>query len=191
MERTIRHTYSDPLDVIWTSTAARLGMRIVRSGEVYASWDGRDTLTLSAPEHFDADDSLAQLVLHELCHALVEGPENFAKPDWGLENFENLDYQREHACQRLQHALLTRYGLRGVLASTTDYRLYYDALPEDALADCDDPALPQARAGYERAVRGPWAEPLHQALTATSIVARAARAFAPAGSVFSGTPIPA
>ncbi len=184
MSRTIRFRYSDPLDIIWTEVATRLGMRVERSPETFASWDGRGTMTLSSPEHFDADDSLAQLILHELCHAMVESPQFFGTPDWGLENYENLDFQREHACQRLQHALMGRYGLRGVFASTTDYRTYYDALPEDALADGDDPCIPQARAGWELATKGPWAPVLHEALTATAAVVAATRPFAPSDSVY-------
>ena len=39
---------------------------------------------LHPKETLDEDDSLAQIVLHELCHALVEGPESLTKEDWGL-----------------------------------------------------------------------------------------------------------
>ena len=34
----------------------------------------------------DADDSLAQLVLHEICHLLVQGPAHRDQNDWGLDN---------------------------------------------------------------------------------------------------------
>jgi hypothetical protein len=83
MPREIRHDYRDPLDQIWLHTAERLGMRVERSDEVYASWDGRGTLTLSSAAHFDPDDSLAQLILHEICHALCQGPENGGPPRTG------------------------------------------------------------------------------------------------------------
>ena len=58
MSRTVTARYTDPLEVVWVETARRLGMRLVRSGEVYASWDGAGTLTLSTPDAFDADDLL-------------------------------------------------------------------------------------------------------------------------------------
>ena len=85
-ERVVSTRYDDPLDLIWLKAARDLGMRVERSAEVYASWDGDQTLSLSAPRGLDADDSLAQLIFHEICHALVAGPEGVRKPDWGLDN---------------------------------------------------------------------------------------------------------
>ena len=105
VSRVVDRTYADPLDVIWLHAVARLGWRVVRSSEVFAAWDGRSTLTLSTPEHFDADDSLAQLIFHELCHALVEGSEAHRRPDWGLCNRDLRHLDHEHACHRLQAAL--------------------------------------------------------------------------------------
>ena len=185
MPREITARYDDPLDLVWTETAARLGMRVVRSGEVYASWDGVGTLTLSSPEAFDPDDSLAQLVLHEFCHALVEGPDGQRAPDWGLCNLTDRDVLREHACQRLQCALATRWGLRAFFGSTTDFRAYYDALPPDPLEASEDPALEPARAGWARAQSPPWSDALEAAMTATAAIVTAARRFAPSGSLYS------
>ena len=185
-ERTIDAHYRDPLDEVWLATAARCGLRVVRSDEVFAAYDGAGTLTLSTAEHFDADDSLAQLVLHELCHALVQGDASLALPDFGLDNRSERDLPAEHACHRLQAALLIPHGLRHVLAPTTVHRAYYDALPDDPLAAGDIDAagdvahrnvLSAARAGFERATRGAWAEPLAEALAATASLARIARAF--------------
>ncbi|MCB9896742.1 MAG: hypothetical protein H6825_01935 [Planctomycetes bacterium] len=202
-ERTIDARYRDPLDEVWLATAARCGLRVVRSAEVFASYDGAGTLTLSTPEHFDADDSLAQFVLHELCHALVQGEASLALPDFGLDNRSERDLSAEHACHRLQAALLAPHGLRRVLAPTTEHRAYYDALPDDPLDDGDDAraatttdgaptadaaeVLAAARAGFERATRGPWAVPLREALVATAAIVRVARAFGDERSLFRRT----
>ncbi len=176
--RPIHHRYGDPVDLVWTETAAALGMRVVRSDAVFASWDGVDTLTLATPAGFDPDDSIAQLVLHEICHGLVEGPEGWSKADWGLENTDERDLVREHACHRLQAALTGAHGLRSFFAVTTLYRPYYDALPDDPLASGEDPAIALAQAAMIRA-RAPeiWA-PLQRALEATAAVARAVAPFA-------------
>jgi hypothetical protein len=168
--REVRRRYDDPLDLIWLACARECGIRVARSGDVYASWDGGGTLTLSTREHFDADDSLAQLVFHELCHALVAGPRRLHKPDWGMENVDERDLLQEHACHRVQAALADRHGLRGFLAVTTDHRVYWDALPVDALASGDDPAIPLAKDAYVRATTGPWAEALERALARTALL---------------------
>lgn len=188
MPREIRHDYRDPLDQIWLATAARLGMRVERSDEVYASWDGRGTLTLSDAAHFDPDDSLAQLVLHQICHALCEGPARWSTPDWGLDNLTDADWLREHACQRLQAALADTVGLRGFFGTTTDYRAYWDTLGAFPLAPGDDAAIELARAGWARALEPPFAEPLRAALEATAAIVRATRPFAGPTSVFAETP---
>lgn len=184
MPREIRHDYRDPLDQIWLRTAERLGMRVERSDEVYASWDGRGTLTLSSAAHFDPDDSLAQLVLHEICHALCQGPENWSVSDWGLDNLTDADWLREHACQRLQAAFADTVGLRGFFGTTTDYRAYWDVLPADPLAPGDDAAISIARAGWVRGTEGPWATVIREALEATAVVVQATRPFAGPTSVF-------
>lgn len=167
MSREIRHRYQDPLDLIWLSFAQQIGIDIVRSSDVYASFDGQRTLTLSASEHFDADDSLAQLIFHEVCHALVAGEKKQRLPDWGMENTDERDLLQEHATHRLQAALASSQGLRDFFAVTTDHRAYWDALPLDPIAHGPDPAIVVAREGYARAVRGPWAAALQRALTQT------------------------
>jgi hypothetical protein len=181
--------YTDPLDVLWLSLAQRLGLRVVRSHAVFASWDGVSTLTLAEPGDFDPDDSLTQLILHEICHALVEGPEALSRPDWGLCNHTLKDLVREHACHRVQAALLEAHDLRQVFGPTTEHRPYYDGLPEDPLAapaagEPEDPALAPARAGYKRARGGPWSAPLEEALRATRIIVELVRPHAAADSVF-------
>jgi len=173
--RTIRRRYDDPLDLVWLACAEELGFRVLRSTEVYASWDGARTLTLSTPDAFDADDSLAQLIFHELCHGLVAGPERHRHPDWGMENTDSRDLLAEHACHRLQARLADDYGLRALLAVTTDHRTYWDALPLDPLGPSADPALPIAREAYGRAKEGPWARALARALERTRAIAAIVR----------------
>ncbi len=188
MTRTIPGTYGDPLDAIWLRCAARLGWKVARAPDVYASWDGRDTLTLCPPSDFDPDDSVAQMILHEIVHALVQGPSMLREVDWGLDNTEDARAAvQEHACHRLQAALTDLYGLRDLLAPTTNWRPYWDALPPDALGAGDDPAIPLARAAWPEAVRGKWSGPLLDALRATADMADLVRGAAEPGSLWSLT----
>lgn len=171
MPRVVTDRYDDPLDLIWLSCARELGFDIVRSSDAYASFDGARTITLSTREHFDADDSLAQLIFHELCHALVAGPKGMRQSDWGMENSDLRDLEQEHACHRLQAALADRHGLRGLFAVTTDHRSYWDALPIDPLGPGDDPAIPRAREAFDRARDGAFGQALGRALTRTAALA--------------------
>lgn len=178
-DRSVEAAYVDPIDLIWIETAGKLGITVLRSDATFASWNGAGELTLSTTAGFDADDCVAQLVLHEVCHALVEGPAAWSRPDWGLENIDERDLSREHAAQRLQGRLATPHGLRTLLAPTTKWRSYYDALPDDPLAGPDDdPAVPLAQAAWRRSQEEPWFNPLQRALEATAIIARAVAPFA-------------
>jgi hypothetical protein len=182
--RIISSSYSDPLDLVWVTTLDRLGIRLKRSPEVFASWDGERTMTISDDANMDPDDCVAQMILHELCHGLVAGPERILEVDWGLPLLEQSDHLEEHATNRLQAALAGRHGLRRFFGTTTVYRLYYDALPEDPLADDGDPAVALARLAYARATEGPWARALEDALSATAAIAERARSFAGPSSLW-------
>jgi Fe-S-cluster containining protein len=186
--RPIEVRYEDPLDRIWVTCAARVGLRITRTDDVYAATDGRGSLALATDASLDPDDGLAQLIFHELCHSLVQGPERFAVPDWGLCNQTPDDRLREHACLRLQATLARPHGLRRFLAPTTEYRAFYDALPEDALGDgvAGDAWLEVvlARRGLVRVERAPWHPHVTEALEATASVLRAVRGHA------DGPPVP-
>lgn len=146
----------------------------MRSPDAYAATDGRGTIAIAHDEALDSDDSLAQMILHELCHALVEGEAAWQKPDWGLDNQSERDAPREQACLRTQAALLRPLGLRWVLAPTTEYRSFYDALPLDPLADTDS-TVEWARVALRRANTRPFAPHLAEALAATAVVARVAK----------------
>ena len=168
MDRKPQHTYLDPLDAIWLTVANRIGFRVERSPEVFASTDGKGVMTIGAPSTLDPDDCLAQMILHELCHSLIEGEGSLGVPDFGLDNDSERDVVRERACLRLQAWLTGKYGLRGALAPTTDFRTYYDELPEDPFADEGDPATEAAKLGAARSEKAPWAPHLREGLEATA-----------------------
>jgi hypothetical protein len=134
-------------------------------------------LLLGETKSLDPDDSIAQMVFHELCHSLVEGDAAFERRDWGLDNEGARDEPRERACLRVQAVLAARYGLRRVMAPTTDFRAFYDALPPDPLTPRTDPTVVLAIRGLHRVDDGPWGPHLSAALTATRAIAESAAGF--------------
>lgn len=185
--RNVNLQYSDPLDLVWLKTAQRLGMKVERDADVFASWDGQSVLQLGTSETLDADDCLAQMIFHEICHAITEGPDSLQLEDWGLENDEPAHIVREHACLRLQATLAGKYGLRTFLATTTDFRDYYDKLPSDPLSPTDDPACLIAIEAFKRASEQPWNEPLHTALVTTQRMFDLVHPFADDSSLWSNS----
>jgi Putative zinc- or iron-chelating domain len=157
-----------PIERLWVAAAARLGLRVIRTADAYATSDGHGTIAIGVGDALDVDDAVAQLIFHELCHAITEGDAALVRPDWGLDNTGPRDVVREHACLRLQAHLADAHGLRAAMAPTTDYRGYHDTLPPAPLADGDDPAIPFAREAAARADAAPWREPLQEALAATA-----------------------
>ncbi len=97
-ERTVVYRYEDPVDAIWLRAAADLGLEIRRSAEAFAAYDGKGTLTIADATDLDPDDSLAQMIFHEICHWLVAGLHGRNLPDWGLCNTDERDLVYEHAC---------------------------------------------------------------------------------------------
>ena len=182
--RSIEVAYQDPLDLVWLHAATEMGIRVERDESVFAAWDGRGTLRIGTPETLDPDDTLAQMIFHEVCHALVEGPDALCQPDWGLDITDPSQRVREHACLRLQASLAGQHQLRNFLASTTNFRTYYDQLPADPLADDGDPATPLARTGFDRATTGPWSSALRSALERTNRIAAIVREIAPSSSLW-------
>ena len=172
MTRVATHRYVDPLDQVWLAAAANIGLRVSRSPQVYASTAGDGSLRLGDRASLDPDDCVAQMILHELCHSLIEGPESFDVSDWGLDNTGERDTDREHACLRLQAALTAGFGLRHVLAPTTDHRAFYDRLDRDPLLPRRDPTVVAAVLGLARADKPPWGPHLFTALEATAGIAR-------------------
>jgi hypothetical protein len=162
-------------------------LRIVRTPDAYAATDGGGTLAIGTADALDADDSLAQMIFHELCHSLVEGPDSFTKADWGMDNDPGrADHDwREHACLRTQYTLTGRHGLRGLFAPTTDFRAFWDGLSGDVLADRTDRSVQAAVIALRRAAQAPWAPALTEALEATARIGQAAAAFGAPGTLWS------
>jgi hypothetical protein len=156
----------------WIEAASRCGFHIVRSEAAYASTDGNGTIVIGEPHTLDDDDSLAQLVLHELCHALVQGEASWRARDWGLDNTSDRDDVREEACLRLQAHFCDRHGLRAALEPTTEWRAYFRALPAEPLrggaGPRDEEASALAWAGAALAERRGWGGVLGEALAATA-----------------------
>jgi Putative zinc- or iron-chelating domain len=176
--REVTHRYVDPLAEVWLGAARRIGLRVVRTADAYAATDGAGTLAIGSDATLDADDSLAQMIFHELCHSLVEGEAAFARPDWGMDNTGPDHDWREHACLRVQWVLAGRHGLRAVFAPTTEFRAFWDRLGGDVLADRSDPSVAAAIAALGRAAQPPWSPALGEALDATAQIARAVTRFA-------------
>ena len=182
---------------------SELGWSVRRSGEVFASWDGVKNLTITSRDEGDADDHLGQMIFHEICHALIEGQRGRSRVDWGLSNFDERDLDREYACHRLQAALADEYTLRALLAVTTDWRPYYDALPRSPLLEgsmiAQDPrgllheaewikrersVISIAQQGAQHANQSPWREVLHQALSTTAQLRALIMPFCPSDSLW-------
>lgn len=187
--RTIDARYEDPLDRIWITCAERTGLEVRRVPGAYAHSDGRGHLHIATDEELDPDDSLAQMIFHELCHSLVEGPESFREVDWGLDNETDRDVLREHGCIRLQASLVRPRGLAQFFAPTTDFRLFYDALGPDPFVRSEAEAPYSDAAGSERSIRlarralarvdhDPWGPHLLEALDATAAIVQLLAPFA-------------
>jgi hypothetical protein len=167
-----RHALFDSrIEQIWIDAAARVGLTVQRTGDAYATTDGSGIIAIGAEETLDHDDSVAQLVFHELCHALVQGPENLRVPDWGLDNTGDRDLVCEHACLRLQAHLADAQALRALMTPTTISRAYYLALAAFPL-DGTDEASQRAVRGARWAAEAPWRAALDEALAATAALVR-------------------
>jgi hypothetical protein len=181
--RPIVARYRDPLEVVWLATARRLGLRVRRNPAIFSATDGTGLLELGPLATLDADDTTAQMILHELCHWITNGLETFSERDWGFPLDAELDW-REHSCLRLQAGLTGRFGLRQVLAPTSQFRAYYDEIPADVLAPLDDSpreaqVVDLARIAFDRAAGAPWHAPMQAAFAATRRIADAVAPFLP------------
>lgn len=122
------------LDDAWLRFLHHLGGELVRSDDCFVSWLGdRQQLLVANEPELDPDDTLAQIMLHELCHHLVEGPQSWREDDWGLNNMTDDDLPNEYAALRVQAAILSTPLQRQYLQPTTDHRWFYEALGDDPL----------------------------------------------------------
>lgn len=174
MERNPTCRYVDPLDALWIAAAQRIGLRVERSRAAYAASDGHGTLYVGRASDLDADDCLAQLIFHELCHSLIEGEAAFGRADWGLASDGTRDDARERACLRVQAALAGRFDLVELLAPTTEFRTFYDSLGSDPLEGAPPDEGRWAHAAWARAFEPPWAPHLERALEGTAGIVRIA-----------------
>jgi hypothetical protein len=166
----------EAIDQVWIQAATECGFRVIRSDAAYASTDGRGTIIIGEPHTLDDDDSVAQLVLHEICHALVQGEERWNAPDWGLDNTSDRDGVREEACLRLQAYFADRQQLRTEMTPTTEWKSYYRALPAMPLertSHSDNEACALAIAGEALAREKGISRALERALAATVALGRA------------------
>ncbi len=180
-ERPIRARYVDPLDLVWLATARRLGLHVRRDPTIFSRTDGTGLLALGPRSDLDPDDSLTQMILHELCHWITNGLGSFHERDWGFALDDDID-PREHSCLRLQAWLADGVGLRRMLGPTGVFRQYYDRIPADPLEPLDDSAweagvVVGAREAIARAQGEPWAGPLGEAMRATAAITGVVRPF--------------
>lgn len=180
-ERPVHSRYLDPVELIWLSTARKLGLTVRRHPDVFAMTEGDGILHLGPRSSLDPDDSVLQMIFHEICHWITNGLETAQSRDWGFELDGGLD-PREHACQRLQASLASRYGLRDMLGATGDFRQYWERLPTDPLEPLDDSewekeVLRCTHAALNRANEAPFRAPLHEALQATAAIRAAIQPF--------------
>ena len=119
------------------------------------------------------------MIFHEICHWVVNGVDACRERDWGFALDSELDW-REHACLRLQAALADACGLRQVLAPTSQFREYYDAIPVEPFQPVVNPeqfgsdperearVCARARGAFAEAHGAPWGVVVPAALSATA-----------------------
>jgi len=171
-ERPIEARYVDPCELMWLSTAQRLGIHIRRSPLVFSATDGSGRLQLSTRDDLDPDDCLAQMLLHEICHWCTNGVETFEERDWGFALDGPTD-PREHSALRLQAWLADQVGLRDMFGPTGIYRQYYNKIPKDPTEAIDDSDWEHtvcecAKTAIARIQEPPWHPHVIEAMHATA-----------------------
>ena len=151
-------------DPLWVQLLEHAGFRLARRSTSYVWYDGRGEVAIAPDEELDADDTLAQIILHEMVHLLVQGEEARTEPDWGLDNLTDSDAYLEEAALVVQLRLLTLWGLEAVLVPTTDFRGYYLA---EAASEARADRMQAAEAGWARWLVWPHRAAAERALAAT------------------------
>lgn len=179
--RPIHSRYVDPVEVVWLSTATRLGLTVRRDPDIFSMTDGTGLMALGPRTDLDEDDCLAQMFFHEICHWITNGAETFGERDWGFPLLGPHD-PREHACLRLQAWWSARHGLRAQFGPTGQYRQYYDRIPSDPLqpidgSDWEAEVVALAQQAITRAQGEPWWDPIEAAMAATQAIVGVLRPF--------------
>ncbi len=113
------------LDSVWCGVLVSLGLRLRRSTDAFVSYDGAGTLWIAPDVDLDAEDTLAQLIFHEVCHWAIEGEEAVHRVDWGF-GPPSQDTAPEQRCLELQAAAARHFGLERLLRPTTEFAPWYD-----------------------------------------------------------------
>jgi len=158
---------NETITSLWMSVAADAGWQVIRTTAAYASSDGAGRIFVGVDEVLDPDDAPAQLIFHELCHALTQGPASWGHPDWGLSNTDARDVTAEHACLCVHVLLTAPFALRGAMAPTTEYRPYHDGLDARALESSADEAAVRARSALAAPGNAKLRDALVRGLAAT------------------------
>ena len=151
-------------DPLWVELLAAVGFRLARRSTSYVWYDGAGEVAVAPDDELDVDDTLAQILLHELVHFLVQGESSRAEADWGLDNLTDRDAYLEEAALVLQLRILREAGLERVLVPTTDFRGYYLA---EASAEERPDRVSAAEVGWARWQNWPHRPQAEAALAAT------------------------
>jgi len=183
--RPIMARYDDPVDLVWLALMRRLGIDVERTDAAYATYDGAGTLAVAVQEDMDPDDCLAQMLLHEVCHALVQGRRALTTLDWGLAYQEGEGLDEEYATHRLQAHFADRVGMREFFAVTTQWRPHWNQMGPEPLRGTEVSSR-LARRALENARAWGWEDAIHKALERTAAIAEALGEAAPEGSLWRG-----
>jgi len=162
------------MDDAWIDLVGGHGFRVRRSDQSYVWYDGEGTIWIAPDHDLDDDDFLGQILLHELCHWVVEGPASAQRPDWGLDNLTANDEPRERAALRVQSWLVDPFDLRDVFVATTTFRDDYLTMPAEPPSPRDDHGG-VAWGAITRLRDTPLAHDIHHLLHQASRIVRATR----------------
>ena len=69
------------LDARWPKLLMQFGFNVVRHADGWVTYDGNGTIAVVPNDELDDDDTLAQILLHELMHHFVEGQTSYHRAD--------------------------------------------------------------------------------------------------------------
>ena len=118
------------IEAVWRAAVEQLGFAVVRTNEAYATSDGRGAIAIGVDAALDGDDAFAQLVFHELCHAITQGQAAMRNLIGGSTTFPSTSFASTPACgcRRRSHrrsACARRWPRRRRIARTTTRCRHY------------------------------------------------------------------